>query len=225
MRPGAAGGAGAGSCGSGADPKPRAAKPVGEELVGSVAQMAQCSDWNGGTRAQRAGDDPRHPPAGEPEGQRGPHAGALRPRRLPGARRARAARTSPAASGSTSCTRGPPASLRSPTTNRLVSLHAADSAAGRRRPASAGGRATAARRALLRRGRVHPAVAAHGRRGVRAAHVRLPGARDRDDHRPRWAHRRLRRRRRGSLVRLAGRARGRRRAGGAGGPRHPRGPR
>jgi hypothetical protein len=41
------------SCGSGADPKPRAAKPVGEELVGSVAQMAQCSDWNAGTRAQR----------------------------------------------------------------------------------------------------------------------------------------------------------------------------
>ena len=41
------------SCGSGSDPQPRAAKPVGEELVGSVAQMAQCSDWNAGTRAQR----------------------------------------------------------------------------------------------------------------------------------------------------------------------------
>ncbi len=41
------------SCGSGTDPKPRAAKPVGEELVGSVAQMAQCSDWNARTRPQR----------------------------------------------------------------------------------------------------------------------------------------------------------------------------
>jgi hypothetical protein len=30
-----------------------AAGPVGERLVGSVAQMAQCSDWNAGTRAQR----------------------------------------------------------------------------------------------------------------------------------------------------------------------------
>jgi hypothetical protein len=39
------------SCGSGS--QPRAAKPVGEKLVGSVAQMAQCSDWNAGTRAQR----------------------------------------------------------------------------------------------------------------------------------------------------------------------------
>jgi hypothetical protein len=29
------------------------AKPVGEKLVGSVAQMAQCSDWNAGTREQR----------------------------------------------------------------------------------------------------------------------------------------------------------------------------
>jgi hypothetical protein len=31
----------------------QAAKPVGEKLVGSVAQMAQCSDWRGATRAQR----------------------------------------------------------------------------------------------------------------------------------------------------------------------------
>jgi hypothetical protein len=29
------------------------AKPLGEMLVGSVAQMAQCSDWNGGNRAAR----------------------------------------------------------------------------------------------------------------------------------------------------------------------------
>jgi hypothetical protein len=29
------------------------ADPVGEKLVGSVAQMAQCSDWTAGTRAQR----------------------------------------------------------------------------------------------------------------------------------------------------------------------------
>ena len=41
------------SCGSGSEPQPRAAKPVGEKLVGSVAQMAQCSDWNAGTRAER----------------------------------------------------------------------------------------------------------------------------------------------------------------------------
>ena len=40
------------SCGSGSE-SPRAAKPVGEKLVGSVAQMAQCSDWNAGSRAQR----------------------------------------------------------------------------------------------------------------------------------------------------------------------------
>ena len=40
------------SCGSGSE-QPRAAKPVGEKLVGSVAQMAQCSDWNAGTRAER----------------------------------------------------------------------------------------------------------------------------------------------------------------------------
>jgi len=39
------------SCGS--ESQPRAAKPVGEKLVGSVAQMAKCSDWNAGTRARR----------------------------------------------------------------------------------------------------------------------------------------------------------------------------
>ncbi|MBA3260972.1 MAG: hypothetical protein H0T69_00560 [Thermoleophilaceae bacterium] len=38
----------------GAEPeRAREAKPVGEKLVGSVAQMAQCSDWNAGTRPQR----------------------------------------------------------------------------------------------------------------------------------------------------------------------------
>jgi hypothetical protein len=36
-------------CGS-QSPEPQ---PVGEKLVGSVAQMATCSDWNEGTRAQR----------------------------------------------------------------------------------------------------------------------------------------------------------------------------
>jgi hypothetical protein len=40
------------ACGSGPEPK-HAAKPVGEKLVGSVAEMAQCSDWSTGTRAQR----------------------------------------------------------------------------------------------------------------------------------------------------------------------------
>ena len=28
-------------------------QPVGEKLVGSVAQMATCADWTGGTRAER----------------------------------------------------------------------------------------------------------------------------------------------------------------------------
>ena len=37
-------------CGAGEAPEPQ---PVGEKLVGSVAQMATCSDWNKGTRAQR----------------------------------------------------------------------------------------------------------------------------------------------------------------------------
>jgi hypothetical protein len=40
------------SCDSGSDP-PERAQPVGEQLVGSVAQMAQCSDWSAGTRAER----------------------------------------------------------------------------------------------------------------------------------------------------------------------------
>ena len=37
-------------CGSGKAPE---SQPVGEKLVGSVAQMATCSDWNKGTRPQR----------------------------------------------------------------------------------------------------------------------------------------------------------------------------
>jgi hypothetical protein len=41
-----------GACGSGSE-QPPAAQPVGEKLVGSVAQMAQCSDWNAGTRPER----------------------------------------------------------------------------------------------------------------------------------------------------------------------------
>jgi hypothetical protein len=42
------------ACGSDSQPAgERSAKPVGQVLVGSVAQMATCSDWNGGTRAQR----------------------------------------------------------------------------------------------------------------------------------------------------------------------------
>jgi hypothetical protein len=39
------------ACGSdGREPEP---KPVGEVLVGSVAAMATCADWNGGSRDQR----------------------------------------------------------------------------------------------------------------------------------------------------------------------------
>lgn len=44
------------ACGSDDKPASEAAseaKPVGQVLVGSVAQMATCSDWNGGTREQR----------------------------------------------------------------------------------------------------------------------------------------------------------------------------
>jgi hypothetical protein len=40
------------ACGSDAEPE-QEAKPVGQVLVGSVAQMATCSDWSGGTRDQR----------------------------------------------------------------------------------------------------------------------------------------------------------------------------
>jgi hypothetical protein len=40
------------SCGSDGRPAGEA-KPVGQELVGSVAPMAQCSDWNAGTREER----------------------------------------------------------------------------------------------------------------------------------------------------------------------------
>jgi hypothetical protein len=39
------------SCGS--DSRSKDTKPVGEVLVGSVAPMAMCSDWNAGTREQR----------------------------------------------------------------------------------------------------------------------------------------------------------------------------
>jgi hypothetical protein len=37
----------------GGDSPEREAEPVGDELVGSVAQLAQCSDWLEGDRAQR----------------------------------------------------------------------------------------------------------------------------------------------------------------------------
>lgn len=40
------------ACGSESQPASEA-KPVGQVLVGSVAQMATCSDWSGGSRDQR----------------------------------------------------------------------------------------------------------------------------------------------------------------------------
>ncbi len=40
----------AGGCGD--EPEP-AAEPLGEEVGGSVAQLAQCRDWNGGTEAEK----------------------------------------------------------------------------------------------------------------------------------------------------------------------------
>jgi hypothetical protein len=41
------------SCGSDSDQTREKARPVGEMLAGSVAPMAQCRDWEGGTRAER----------------------------------------------------------------------------------------------------------------------------------------------------------------------------
>lgn len=42
------------SCGGdGEEPAGNEPEPLGEVRVGSVAQLAQCRDWNGGTRAQR----------------------------------------------------------------------------------------------------------------------------------------------------------------------------
>ncbi len=43
------------SCGGDSSDEPAAkkAKPVGEMLVGSVAAMAQCRDWNAGNRDER----------------------------------------------------------------------------------------------------------------------------------------------------------------------------
>ena len=43
-----------GACGGDDGSSDRAAaKPVGDPLVGSVAQLAQCRDWRGGSRAER----------------------------------------------------------------------------------------------------------------------------------------------------------------------------
>jgi hypothetical protein len=39
------------ACGGDSEPTP--AEPVGDELVGSVAQLAQCSDWVEGDREER----------------------------------------------------------------------------------------------------------------------------------------------------------------------------
>lgn len=43
-----------GACGdSGSEPDPAPAAGVGREAAGSVAQFADCADWNGGTAAER----------------------------------------------------------------------------------------------------------------------------------------------------------------------------
>lgn len=47
---GACGGGGSGSAAAGADGE---AQPVGDVRVGSVAQLADCSDWRRGSRAER----------------------------------------------------------------------------------------------------------------------------------------------------------------------------
>ena len=42
-----------GGCGGGDDEGKAAAKPLGQELAGSVAHLAQCKDWVGGTRERK----------------------------------------------------------------------------------------------------------------------------------------------------------------------------
>lgn len=41
------------ACGESDSPEPSQASPVGIESAGSVAQLADCADWNGGTEAER----------------------------------------------------------------------------------------------------------------------------------------------------------------------------
>ena len=41
------------SCGGDDESASEQAKPVGDTLVGSVAPLAQCSDWTGGNREER----------------------------------------------------------------------------------------------------------------------------------------------------------------------------
>ena len=85
------------------------AVPVGAVRVGSVAQLAECRDWNPGSRRRAAGDDRRdqgadqHRDAGvETPDLSDEHAYAVFD--------SACATASPTASGSTSCTPGPPAS-------------------------------------------------------------------------------------------------------------------
>ena len=40
-------------CGDGGDEPTTAAEPLGQEVAGSVAQLAQCRDWNRGTEAEQ----------------------------------------------------------------------------------------------------------------------------------------------------------------------------
>jgi hypothetical protein len=42
-----------GACGGDSEPDEPAAEPVGEEIGGSVAPLAQCRDWNGATEAEK----------------------------------------------------------------------------------------------------------------------------------------------------------------------------
>ena len=42
-----------GGCGGGEDEGKSAAKPLGQELAGSVAHLAQCKDWVGGSRERK----------------------------------------------------------------------------------------------------------------------------------------------------------------------------
>ncbi len=42
-----------GACGGGEDESKSASKPLGQELAGSVAHLAQCKDWVGGSRERK----------------------------------------------------------------------------------------------------------------------------------------------------------------------------
>ena len=92
------------------DPAKFGARPLGQVTAGSVAQLAQCSDWKQGNPRAAPGDDRRHPRSREPPRRHRADPGAQRLTRLPPVPERVLQRFRVAASGSTSSMRGPPAS-------------------------------------------------------------------------------------------------------------------